>query len=50
MAIPDKFVSGIPLDSLREGVAQYQRPRPYQPPPPSRNTIRTMIRSVVISM
>jgi hypothetical protein len=28
---------------------QYQRPRPYQPPPPTSRKITMMIRSVVVS-
>lgn len=36
--------------SGRQSQGQYHRPRPYQPPPPISNTIRMIIRSVVISI
>jgi hypothetical protein len=43
--------SGVqPASADAKSIAQYQRPRPYQPPPPSRTMTSTMMSIVVISM
>jgi len=43
-------VSQSPPDMKAAVSDQNQRPRPYQPPPPSKTTMRTMMRIVVKSM
>jgi hypothetical protein len=42
--------SASPAVTMLNQRVQYQRPRPYKPPPPSSTMRTTMIRSVVISI